>query len=231
MSYRKVSILIPVYNEEETIQEIITSVINSDTLGLKKEIIVVDDGSSDKTRKILSKLKHKNLSVFKHKINKGKGAAIRTGIKNTTGDIILIQDADLEYHPKDYPKILKPFLKNKAKVVYGSRELSGKNVHSSAIFHAGGRLVTYITNLFFGSNLTDEATGYKVFDGNLLKEIPLKCNGFEFCPEVTGHVLKKGVKIFEVPIKYSARHRGEGKKIKAKDGVEAILTLLRVRFL
>lgn len=220
----------PVFNEASTISKIISDVLKSDVLGLRKEVIVVDDGSTDDTFKILSKIKSARLKIIALKRNMGKGYALRTGFKYSTGDIIIVQDADLEYSPKEFPKLLKPIVLNKSRVVYGSREMSGKNVHSSLIFHAGGRLVTFITNLLYGSNLTDEATGYKVFDARLLKKIKLKCIRFEFCPEVTAHILKSNEKIVEVPIKYNARHRHEGKKIKARDGIEAIFTLLRIKF-
>ena len=227
---KKVSIVVPVYNEESTIQEILTRASKAITIGLDKEIIVVDDGSSDKTVSKIKNLKIKKLTLLKHMKNKGKGSALRTALKRASGDIILVQDADLEYSPKEYPKLLKPILKGAGKVVYGSRELSGKNTHSSIFFHAGGRLVTFLTNLLYGSSLTDESTGYKVFDAKFLKSLPLKCRRFEFCPEVTALTLKKGEKIIEVPISYSARHKEDGKKIKAMDGIEAIWTLLKIRF-
>jgi glycosyltransferase involved in cell wall biosynthesis len=227
--YSKVSIVIPIYNEEHTVYEIIKRVLKSDTLGLSKEVIIVDDGSVDGTRKQLKKIKDKRFKNYFHRKNKGKGAALRTGFKYVTGDIVLIQDADLEYHPEEYPKLLRPFLNSRTKVVYGSRELSGKNIHSSVLFHMGGRMVTTFANLLYGSNLTDEATGYKLFDTQLLQELPLKCQGFEFCPEVTALILKRKIKIKEIPIKYTARHTNEGKKIRAKDGVKAIWTLFRIR--
>lgn len=227
---RSISIVIPVFNEKNTIKKIIDRVVKSNTLGLKKEIIIIDDGSTDGTSKVLRSIKQKGVFTIFHKKNKGKGAALRTGFKRANGNIIIVQDADLEYDPKDYPKILRPFFNKNVSVVYGSRELSGKNLHSSVVFHAGGRLITTATNLLFNANLTDVPTGYKAFKKELLKKIPLKCNKFEFCPEVTAHILKMGVKIKEVPITYVARHRHEGKKIKAKDGLEALYTLLRVKF-
>jgi glycosyltransferase involved in cell wall biosynthesis len=226
---RSITIVIPVYNEKNTIKKIIDRVTQASTLGLKKEIIVVDDGSTDGTTKTLRSLKQKGLKILYHKRNKGKGAALRFGFKVATGDLVVVQDADLEYDPKDYSKIIRPFINENALVVYGSRELSGKNRHSSIIFHAGGRLVTNTANLLFGSHLTDVPTGYKAFRKEILQKIPLKCNKFEFCPEVTAHLLKNGVKIKEVPINYVARHRREGKKIRAKDGVEALYTLFKVK--
>lgn len=204
--------------------------MKSNVLGLRKEIVVVNDGSTDDTFKILSKIKSPQLKIITLKKNKGKGYALRIGFKYSTGDIIIVQDADLEYSPKEFPKLLKPILSGKSNVVYGSREMSGKNIHSSVVFHAGGRLVTFVTNVLYKSNLTDEATGYKVFNAKLLKKIKLKCVRFEFCPEITARILKFNEKIVEVPIKYNARHRHEGKKIKARDGIEAILTLIRIKF-
>lgn len=227
---KSLSIVVPVYNEESTINTILNRVIKANTLGLQKEIIVVNDGSTDSTRQVLKKINHNNLRVFNFKDNRGKGAALRRGFSKSTGDIILVQDADLEYYPKEYPILLKPFLNGKASVVYGSRELSGKNKHSYAFFHLGGKIVTRFTNLLYGSNLTDEPTGYKAFRREVLLDLPLKCKRFEFCPEVTSHILKRGIEIVEVPISYSPRKKEEGKKINAKDGAEAMWTLLRVKF-
>jgi len=226
---KKVSIVIPVFKEERTIRQIISRVLTANTLGLTKEIIVVDDGSKDGTKKILLGIKAKNVKIIFCKNNHGKGSALRTGFKKATGEIIIIQDADLEYHPKDYPKLIRPILDKKTDIVYGSRELSWKNIHSSIFFHFGGKIITEITNILYGSRLSDEATGYKVFRTEFLKKLPLKCKRFEFCPEVTALVLKKGGKILEVPNRYSARHRRDGKKIGVRDGISAILTLLRIK--
>lgn len=230
MGLKKISIVIPVYNERRTVSEILKRVTKSDTLGLKKEIIIVDDGSTDGTSDILDRIVNKNIIKIFFEKNKGKGYALRKGFEEVTGDIVLIQDSDLEYHPKDYPKLIRPFIDGEARVVYGSRELSGKNKHSSILFHAGGKLITLITNMLYGSSLTDEATGYKIFETKLLKKLPLTCQRFEFCPEVTGHLLKNGIEIKEVPISYFRRYHNEGKKIKAIDGIEAIWTLIKVKF-
>jgi len=229
MQYKTLSIIMPVFNEIGTIDAIIKRVKKADSLGLKKEIVIIDDGSTDGTTKFLRKIKDDDIKTVFHEKNKGKGAAVRTGIRVAAGDILLIQDADMEYHPEEYPILLKPFLQDEAMVVYGSRELSGKNKHASPLFYAGGKTVTFVTNLLFGSKLTDVPTCYKVFRQDVLSDIPLRCKRFEFCPEVTAHLLKRKINIVEVPIKYTSRKNNEGKKIKARDGIEAILTLVRCR--
>lgn len=225
------SIIIPVYNEEKSIKKIIALVKKVDLSHLNtiKEIIVVDDGSKDNTVSVLKTVK--GIKLVMHAKNQGKGAAIRTGIKYATGDIILIQDADLEYDPEDYPALIKPILDGKARVVYGSRRLLKANKqHSGLSFFIGGVTLTWITNLLYGLRITDEPTCYKVFEANVLKNIPLKCKRFEFCPEVTAKVAKRKIRIYEVPIRYYPRSAKEGKKIKWKDGVEAIWALLKYRF-
>lgn len=227
---RRLSIIIPVFNEQSTVRKVISQVYRADSCGLKKEVIIIDDGSWDQTPRLLEKEKFRGLNIISHKKNRGKGWAIRNGLKSATGDIILIQDADLEYSPKDYPKLLAPFLKDAALVVYGSRELSGENHHSYLSFHAGGKMVTILTNLLYGSNLTDVPTGYKLFRKEVLNKLPLRCKRFEFCPEVTARILKNKIPIIEVPIGYNARTREEGKKIKARDGIEAFWTLVRYKF-
>jgi len=227
---KSISIIIPVYNEEKTLKEILRQVLKADTLGLKRELVIVNDGSKDRTKDILEKLKNKQLKILHHRKNKGKGAAIRTAIKHATGDIILIQDADLEYHPEDYPKLIAPFLKDNAQVVYGSRELSKRNRHNYFLFHLGGQTVTRFTNFLFFSRLTDVPTCYKAFRREVITNIPLRCKRFEFCPEITAKILKNKIKIVEVPIKYSSRTKKEGKKIKFKDGFQAIWTLIYYRF-
>ncbi len=225
----KLSVIIPAYNEERSIKEIINRVLQAN---LEKEIIVIDDGSRDKTKNILdSKFgRHKNIKILHHKENKGKGAAIQSGLKYVTGDIVITQDADLEYDPKQYQKLIKPILENKARVVYGSRNL-GKNPRSYSRYYWGGKLLSWLTNLLYGSHITDESTGYKVFKTEILKNLSLKEQGFGFCPEVTAKILKKGYKILEVSISYQPRSFREGKKISWKDGLLAIFLLIKYRFI
>jgi len=227
----KLSIIIPAFNEERTIEELIKKV---DAVllanNIEKEIIVVDDGSADNTLNILENLKNKHKFVLaKHQKNQGKGAAIRTGILKATGDFVIIQDADLEYNPNDYNKLLVPFFENKAEAVYGSRILSNAK-RGKLAFYLGGRLVTLATNIIYGLQLTDEPTCYKVFKRDLLNSLGLECDGFEFCPEVTAKIARKGIKIYEVPISYNARNKSEGKKIKWQDGLIALWTLIKYKF-
>lgn len=221
------SVLIPAYNEVHNIQNILNKI---GEVNIPKEIIVVDDGSTDGTRELLNTLKSETIKVVFHEKNQGKGGAIRTAIEHATGDIIIIQDADLEYDPQDYYKLIPVIESGKEKVVYGSRFLNKQNKHSYFSFFLGGQVVTWITNLLYFQNLTDEPTCYKVFDAKLLKSIKLNCTGFEFCPEVTAKIAKLGYKIPEVPISYYPRSISEGKKINWKDGVEAIWVLFKYRF-
>lgn len=226
--YKSVSIIIPVFNEVKTIKRILERVLAADTLGLSKEVIVVDDGSSDGTRAVVARLRQSGLKKIFLDRNHGKGYALRQGFAVATGEIVIVQDADLEYDPGDYPLLLAPFLAQGVKVVYGSRELN-INKHSYPLFFLGGKMVSAVTKLLFGGRLTDVPTGYKAFDRRVLLRLPLKCKRFEFCPEVTGELLKRGVQITEVPVRYKPRRIEDGKKIKWQDGVEAIITLFRVR--
>ena len=230
--FRKLSIIIPVYNEEKSIRKILSKVFAS-KIPLEKEVICIDDGSSDRTADVLRKAKsiNKDIKLAMHKKNQGKGAAIRTGIKKATGDIIIIQDADLEYDPNDYAALVRPIIEGKALVVYGSRRLNKKNrQHSGVSFFMGGVGLTVMTNLLYGTGITDEPTCYKVFRADILKGIKLECKRFEFCPEVTAKVAKKKIRIYEVPISYYPRTSRQGKKIKWKDGFEAAWTLVKHRF-
>jgi glycosyltransferase involved in cell wall biosynthesis len=224
----KLSIIIPAYNEEKTILQIIDKVKSQDVFNLNKEIIVIDDGSRDSTYSILKKIK--GIVLLQHKKNKGKGFAIRTGLEKSTGEIILIQDADLELTPEDYPTLVRPILENKSKVVYGSRILGNPNLQHNPLYYFGGRLVTFVANLLYGINITDEPIGYKVFKAEVIKSLNLECERFEFCPEVTAKIAKRNIKIIEVPVQYFPRTTKEGKKLGIKDGVEAILTLIKYKF-
>jgi glycosyltransferase involved in cell wall biosynthesis len=225
----KLSIIMPVYNEESTLEEIIGRVRAT---GLAHQIVVVDDGSADASVAILAKLRKAGepaLCLIRHKQNRGKGAAIRTGLAAVTGDLVLVQDADLEYDPADYPALLAPFVDPAVDVVYGSRNLQ-LNPKSSFTFYWGGRLLSWITNWLYGSHITDEATGYKVIKTKLLRDLGLDTDGFEFCPEVTGKLLQRGIAIQEAPISYNPRSWQDGKKIQWYDGLIAIWTLVKYRF-
>ena len=227
----KLSILIPVYNEKETILEVLDTIESVDLGETTKEIILVDDCSTDGSREILSALKEKH-RVFFHDQNQGKGGAIRTAIKEATGDVMIIQDADLEYDPSDYPRLLEPIKNHETDVVYGSRFIDQKNKKFAGmrLHYWGNRLLTSLTNLLFNAKLTDMETCYKMFRAHVLKDAPLQARGFELEPEITSHILKKRHSIKEIPITYRGRDYGQGKKIKKSDGLKAIACLLRQRF-
>lgn len=230
----KLSIIMPAYNEEDTITEIIELVEKVRLIkGVKKELIIVDDCSTDSTFDEIMKIKkrYKDIKVVKHNKNKGKGAAIRSGIKFSTGDIAIIQDADLEYNPDDYNILIKPIIEGKAKVVYGSRRLNKSNKQYSGIsFFIGGIGITWLFNVLYFTRITDEPTCYKTFRADIIKNISIRNNGFDWEPEVTAKIAKKGIKIHEVAIRYHPRSKKEGKKIKWKDGFEAIWALIKYRF-
>jgi len=226
---KKVSIVIPIYNEKRTILRILAEVEKSDTLGLEKEVILVDDGSTDGTREILKKLENKYQVIY-HQENSGKGAAVRTGFKKASGDIVLIQDADLELNPENYPQILKPILLGKSEVVYSSRYQRHNPQHHYHHYYLGGKLISFLTNIFYGSKLSDVYCGYKVFKANVLKGLNLENNGFGIEQELTIKILKKGYKISEVPITYYPRTRQEGKKIRVWDGLKAIYLIIKYKF-
>ena len=232
----KVSIIIPAYNEEKTILEVIKEV-KSVKLDIEKEVIVVDDFSRDRTKELLKKIRDSSIKVFYHQQNMGKGAAIRTGLKHATGTIVSIQDADLEYDPQNLAKLVKPILEGKADVVYGSRFLGrkmtlfGKNRTVLPSHWIGNKGLTFLTNILYFDSITDMETGCKVFRKKVLDGITLKSRRFDFEPEMTAKILKKGYKIKELPIDFNPRTFEEGKKITWRDGIKAVYYLLKYRFL
>ena len=219
----------PVYDEIDTLEEIIDIVL---ALPANLELIAVDDGSKDGSRDKLQQLAETRpaLRVFLQPENRGKGAAVRTGIQEAKGDYVVIQDADLEYDPDDIIRMLDEIEKIDSPVLYGSRRLAGRSPSAQNRFYWGGVVVTYATNLIYFTKLSDEPTCYKMWKRDLIQSIDLKCNGFEFCPEVTAKVLRRGIKIPEIPISYNPRRVEEGKKIRPRDGLIAIWTLIRFRF-
>ena len=244
----KLSVVIPVYNERQFIAEILTRVQAVRIQGIETEIIVVDDCSTDGTRAFLEETERvnptdgsgvlktdrlinsnspKNIKIFFHDKNQGKGAALRRGIKETTGDMIIIQDADLEYDPRDYSKLLDPIINGLADVVYGSRFLGGPHRVLYFWHYVGNNLLTLLSNMFTNINLTDMETCYKAFRANVLKQIVINENRFGFEPEITAKVAKKNLRVYEIPISYYGRTYEEGKKINWKDGIKAIYCILR----
>jgi glycosyltransferase involved in cell wall biosynthesis len=223
----KLSVIIPVFNEKSSINEIVDKVR---AVPVEKEMIIIDDCSTDGTREILKDVKDEGVTVSFHEVNKGKGAAIRTGISKVTGDIVVIQDADLEYDPNEYLKLLKPIISGEADVVYGSRFLE-KTTFSSLSHYLGNKLLTLLTNIFYGTRLTDMETCYKVIKAPIMKSLKLRANRFDFEPEITAKLLKKKVKIIELPISYKGREFSEGKKITWRDGIVALWSLIKYRFI
>jgi glycosyltransferase involved in cell wall biosynthesis len=225
----RLSVVIPVYNEVRTIEEVVARVR---AIPLEKEILIVDDGSTDGTRQRLEDIvRHDDVKVLYHERNKGKGAALRTGFAAATGDVVIIQDADLEYDPRDYRTLLEPILDGRADVVYGSRFLGGPHRVLFFWHYVGNRVLTLMSNALSNLNLTDMETGYKVFRREILNDLPLRSNRFGFEPEFTVKVAKRMLRVYEVPISYSGRTYAEGKKITWRDGVVAIFTILRFRIL
>jgi glycosyltransferase involved in cell wall biosynthesis len=226
----KISILIPVFNEVNTLLDILKKVEDANFCNLKKEIILIDDCSTDGTKDILKKLETK-YQVFYHSENMGKGAALRTGLAHVSGDITIIQDADLEYDPVDYEPLIKLILDGKADVAYGSRLSGGKPSRSFMFTHLlGNKLLTLITNILYNTTLTDMETCYKAFKTDFIKDIQIKSNRFDFEPEITAKVLKKGARLYELPISYYGREYDEGKKITWKDGFHALVALIKFKF-
>jgi glycosyltransferase involved in cell wall biosynthesis len=227
----KLSVIVPVFNEEQTIGEVIERVFAVDIGDIEKEIIVANDGSSDRTPHAIDASRWRSdprLRVFAHSINLGKGAAIRLGLQHATGDVMLIQDADLELHPREYAALLAPILAGEADVVYGSRFLQGQR-NISLRTRIANRGLTAAANVLFAGRLTDMETGFKVFRRDALDGIRLRCVGFDFEPEVTAKLLLAGRRIREVPIAYQPRRQDEGKKIRWIDGLDALYVLLRCR--
>ena len=229
------SIIIPAYNEEKTIAELLQRVLDADLgTGIERELIVVNDCSTDSTEQIVEDFiaRHADAPIvyLKHERNYGKGMAVRTGIRAVTGDYIVMQDADLELDPNDFKKMLPFLLSGEYHVVYGSRFLAEENSHTYFSYQLGGKFLSVMTNILYRQHITDEPTCYKMFTADLLKSIPLDCEGFEFCPEVTAKVSRLGYKIKEVPIRYYPRSIEEGKKLRLSDGLKAIGTLLKYRF-
>ena len=216
----------PIYNEEKTLATILERV---QAVPIVKEILIVDDCSTDDTRALLEKIQAENVSIHYHEKNMGKGAAVRTALRYATGDVILIQDGDLEYDPADYPKLVQPILEGKTEVVYGSRALAHSPI-SYRRYNWGSKFITWVANLLYGLNLTDLYTCYKVMNKKVMVSLDLKCSGFEFCPEVTAKVSRLGHDIIELPISYTPRPFEEGKKIRGIDGLIGLWTLVRYRF-
>ena len=228
---KTISFIVPAYNEGKTISEVLKKLIELD-LGLEKEIIVVDDGSKDNTLEIVKQIKNENPSVIviaSHKKNSGKGAAINTGFKKAKGDIVTIQDADLEYNINDFKKLVRPLVAGESKVVYGSRFLK-KNSKGNSLFYWGNRILSLATSLIYFRKITDMETCYKLFSRGVIRDLVVESKGFDIEPEITSKILKKGYKILELPIDYFPRTKEEGKKIKVSDGFKALWTLVKYRF-
>ena len=226
-SYRLLSVIVPVYNERTTLIEIVRRMRAVD-LPMDREIVVVDDGSNDGTDKVLSAIEDSTVRVLRHPGNQGKGAAIRSGLAVVRGDLVLIQDADLEYDPEDWPKLINPVLRGRAKVVYGSR-FTGERKNMLFWHWVGNRFLSLVTNVLYNTTLSDMETGYKLFDRSVIDGITIDSDSFDFEPEITAKVLRRGQRIYEVPISYNGREVDEGKKITWKDGFGALKTLLKYR--
>ncbi len=228
IEYRTLSVIVPVFNERTTVAEIVRRVRAVD-LPLVVDVVVVDDGSSDGTDRVLAAIEDSTVRVVTHEANQGKGAAIRTGLAHARGDLVLVQDADLEYDPDDWPRLLDPVLKNKASVVYGSR-FTGERKNMMPLHWIGNRFLSLVTNLLYSSTLSDMETCYKLFDRRVLEGVTIVSDRFDFEPEITAKVLRRGYRIYEVPISYAGREADEGKKITWRDGLGALRALLRFRF-
>ncbi len=226
--YKTLSVIVPVYNERSTVAEIIRRILAVD-VPLVVDLVVVDDASTDGTDKVLQTLMNSSVRVVTHQKNMGKGAAIRTALEHVHGDLIVIQDADLEYDPDDWPRLLDPILKHKAAVVYGSR-FSGERKNMLVLHWIGNRFLSLVTNVLYSTTLSDMETCYKLFDRRVLDNMVLLSNRFDFEPEITAKVLRRGYRIYEVPISYAGREPDEGKKITWRDGFGALRALVKYRF-
>ncbi len=227
---RKLSVVVPVFNERNTLVEILRRMRAVELPdGIEREIIVVDDGSNDGTRDVLNQLGDSTVRVVMHEANLGKGAALRTGFAHATGDYVLVQDADLEYDPEDWPKLLNPVLRGRARVVYGSR-FTGERRNMLLLHWMGNRFLSMTTNVLYNTTLSDMETCYKLLEHDLVDEMNLQSNRFDIEPEITAKILKRGIRIYEVPISYSGREFDEGKKITWRDGFSALWTLVKYRF-
>jgi len=227
-TYNSLSVITPVYNERTTVAEIIRR-MRAVELPLSVEIIVVDDGSDDGSDKVLGALQDSTVRVIRQPVNQGKGAAVRTGLAEARGDIVMVQDADLEYDPNDWPRLIDPILRGKARVVYGSR-FTGERKNMLPLHWIGNRLLSLVTNLLYSSTLSDMETCYKVFDAQVLEGMTIVSNRFDFEPEITAKILRRGERIYEVPISYAGREPEEGKKITWRDGFGALKALVKFRF-
>ena len=226
--YRSLSVIVPVFNERATVAEIIRRIRAVD-VPFEVEVIAVDDGSSDGTDKVLATLGDSTVRVLTHPVNRGKGAAIRTGLAAARGDLVLIQDADLEYDPQDWPKLIDPILRGKARVVYGSR-FTGDRLNMLPLHWIGNRFLSLVTNVLYSSTLSDMETCYKLFDRRIIEGITIESDRFDFEPEITAKILRRGHRIYEVPISYAGREVTEGKKITWRDGFGALRALVKYRF-
>ena len=227
----KLSIVMPVYNEVSSILKAIDSIKNT-KIDLEKEIIIVDDGSQDGTSNVLESIKDDMIKIYRHEKNQGKGAALKTGFSHVTGDIVIIQDADLEYDPNEYGALLDPIINHDAEVVYGSRLSGGRPARMHMFWHkVGNSVLTFLTNILYNTTITDMETGYKVFKRHVADNLDIKSKDFSVEPEITAKVFKKRYKVYEVPISYYGRSYSEGKKIRWHHGITAIWTLLKYRFI
>jgi glycosyltransferase involved in cell wall biosynthesis len=225
---RTLSVIVPVFNERNTVVEVLRR-MRRVSLPVDLQVVVVDDGSTDGTAQILAALEDSTVEVVRHPSNQGKGAAIRTGLTRVRGDLVLIQDADLEYDPEDWPRLLRPVLRGRTSVVYGSR-FAGEGGSMRASDWVGNRLLSLATNLLYNTSLSDMECGYKLFTRKVLDDLTIESDRFDFEPEITAKVLRRGHRIYEVPVSYSGRAASEGRKFAWRDGIRAMVTLVRYRW-